>query len=83
MVGNMGYSYELAELEKSGVVNPPIMAGANTWVVWDGQTAAESRKLGDQRFVMFVTPTLIDPAGNPVHAEAEMATFIEPKHVQQ
>lgn len=83
MVGNMDHSYELAELENSGVVNPPIMAGANTWVVWDGQTVAESMKLGNQRFVMFVMPTLIDPAGNPVHAEAEKATFIEPKQVQQ
>lgn len=83
IVGNTGYSYELAELENSGVVNPPIMAGANTWVVWDGQTAAESMKLGNQRFVIFVTPTLIDPAGNPIHAEAEKAAFIEPNRVQQ
>jgi RNA polymerase sigma factor (sigma-70 family) len=37
--------------------------------VWDGQTVALARQSEGKKLVVFVTPTLIDSAGNRVHPE--------------
>jgi hypothetical protein len=40
-------------------------------VVWDGQTVGVARRFDGKKLVVFVTPTLIDPAGNRVHSDSE------------
>ncbi len=82
-IGRLEDTYQVRE---DGTMHLPfIMADTNqitSAVVGDGQTLAVMKKSGDQRFVMFVTPSLIDPAGNPIHAEAEKP-LAEPIPVQQ
>jgi type II secretory pathway component HofQ len=63
---------------------PAIKKGSQTWQVsafqkiWDGQTlvlggVATDQPAGERRMRMvFVTPRIIDPAGNPVHSDADM-----------
>lgn len=43
---------------------------ANT-VVLDGQTVAMAQRSDGKKLVVFVTTTLIDPAGNPIHPKTE------------
>jgi type II secretory pathway component GspD/PulD (secretin) len=60
-------------------VTPPrpdvrVLQGHTTLRVWDGRTLNLGGLLSEKKNVdVFVTPTLIDPAGNRVHSEAEMA----------
>jgi len=71
-------------------INPPL-SDTNPWtsaVVWDGQTVAISKRLNsaaaprspattsDQLLVVFVSPTLIDPAGNRLHTEEELEDLL-------
>ena len=51
-------------------VIPKDMVPANA-VVWDGQTVALTKRYEGRKVVIFVTPTLIDSAGNRVHPESE------------
>ncbi len=44
---------------------------ATTTTTWDGQTVATALRTDDRRIVVFVTPTLIDPAGDRVHPAPE------------
>ena len=72
------------QVKDDGTLHLPFMADTSqitSAVVWDGQTIAAFKKSGDQPFVMFVTPTLIDPAGNRLHAEVEKPP-VESKSVQ-
>jgi len=68
----------------------PSFSDTNQWitaVVYDGQTIAISTKMTvlsprspaqsrDQLLVMFVSPTLIDPAGNRLHVDDELEELI-------
>ena len=75
------------EFTKSGDAKLPAFSPSElhnaSAVVWNGQSAAITSRFGGEKVVILVTATLIDPAGNPIHAEAEESPFIEPKQVQQ
>jgi type II secretory pathway component GspD/PulD (secretin) len=47
----------------------PMTANA---VVWDGQTVVMATRSNGKKVVAIVTPTLINPAGNRVHPDAEL-----------
>ena len=82
LIGRLEDTYQVKD---DGTLNLPFMADTSqitSAVVWDGKTIAVFKKSGDQRFVVFVTPTLIDPAGNRIHAETEKL-LVEPKPAQQ
>ena len=81
----IGRTENIRLLDYNGVLplptftDPPQIINA---VVWDGMTVAVSEWVGNQHFVILVTPSLIDPAGNPIQAEVEK-TLTEAKPVQQ
>ena len=80
----MGRLEDTYQVKDDGTLHLPFMADTNqatSAVVWDGQTIAVFKKSGDQHFVMLVTPTLIDPAGNQIHASAGEPTS-EPTPLQ-
>ncbi|MCC6821905.1 MAG: sigma-70 family RNA polymerase sigma factor [Verrucomicrobiota bacterium] len=82
LIGRLEDTYQVKD---DGTLHLPFMADTNhiaSAVVWDCQTIAVFKKSGDQRFVIFVTPTLIDRAGNRIHPEAEKP-LVEPKPIQQ
>jgi beta-lactamase regulating signal transducer with metallopeptidase domain/transcriptional/translational regulatory protein YebC/TACO1 len=66
--------------ERASVVKPHIRLQqfTNSVIVWDGQTAvlgglseASSTNSVQKNLIIFVTPTIIDPAGNRVHSDDE------------
>ncbi len=77
-VGSDGFSI-------ATTATPTVKAGNQTWQVsashkvWDGQTlviggAATDQPPGARKMPMvFITPRIIDPAGNPVHSDAELS----------
>ncbi len=60
-----------AELEGSPFPIFGVSEMSSSAVVWDGQTVAMARRFDGKKVVVFVTPTLIDPAGNRVYPETE------------
>lgn len=63
----------LAESDAKGNPLPLIRERkmTTTTMTWDGQTVAMALRTDDRRIVVFVTPTLIDPAGDRVHPATE------------
>jgi hypothetical protein len=52
-------------------VGAAAMEMASNVSLWGGQTIAIAKRFEDKKVVLFVTPTLIDPAGNRVHPDTE------------
>ena len=84
LLGRLEDTYQIGE---DGTMQLPVIADARQFirsVVWDGMTIVVSARTGNQRFMMLVTPRLIDSSGNAVHADVEIEKFLTgAKSVQQ
>ena len=73
------------QVGNDGTLGLPVVANKDQLmraIVWDGQTLVAMKEIGRKSLVMLITPRLIDPAGNPVHAETDRP-IVEAKSVQQ
>lgn len=70
---NVPDAVALVESDATGTPLPLIRVKqfSSDSVVWDGQTIAVAMSSEGKKLVFFVTPTLVDPTGDPVHPATE------------
>jgi hypothetical protein len=68
-----------------GVLPLPVLPNTDRFVraiVWDGQTLVATKQTAGKPMVMLITPRLVDPAGNSIHAETNPPIAEEKPHQQ-